>query len=1064
MASSPLLPTLGSYFTPNDKNRHAIVATSDGVLHEIFYNAKTTVGDATLGCFCGLIFVTAFYAGDDKLQHPVVANSSGDIFSVAFKKGSISISPSLANVAGMMALSGFYAADNHLRTLIVGTSNETIQEITYDSKNKIANSRTFPAAFAGLTHLCAFYSDDDHKRHAIVANSRGDISDLQYTSEKNAVPVSVPLGQFVDVISVAGFYAANDKTRVVIVATAGGQLLEITYTATGAPQTSQQPLTTLANVRAISAFYSSDDKNRHVIAVDTQGNVTEVWYAQQATGVFVTHPALANFPVPVPLVEYVGADITNIGKTATSNAPTSSPSGRCVCLAGSSDNLHAFSDTGGVWTSKQGGPWSLEPGSPVPSANENASAYVLAISPFNSDRLLAANSDGLWQTLNGGDFWSQLLDPTTIGANSTVVNGAVFDGGGRVFLALDGGIGVQQAVGDAFTFINLNDFVTAVVTSPSKVWARSANSLYTAAMGGATWSAAIPIQLAGDIFFKVKDQFILAATDAFAYLIAGSKGDNSATNPNGCATNNVLVIYDPTKPANSAWSTQVVTSNDKKTWQTAHGLKGTEINTCDGSGSDGEILGRRFLRIFILEEPELISSIGNRTQMIFGSGQEIWRAVTQLEDGTISDWNWALGTADFSNHDPVHADIYDFLLDTSRNGKTAWVACDGGVYSATVTEVNYPFTKVKWKPSMELLHTHQIFSMQVLRVNQISQPRIAYVIGDSSAFYRDTSPTVEPFAQWQSITVLGDGNFSEGTSSAPSFAWIIRQLGYEALVKFGKNSKKESPATPSLLINPKKNATFIDPTQPARFHFIPSPASEGQFTTADVVMMVDLPLVDSGGINSLSQQPGASSDGLPVLIRNKTYDKYPNINAKNAKGKGWSLERGSLPAGCTGFAVSGDRALPVYYAFDATTLYAERNGAWTAVVDNLVASQTFGPVFANPYDGNTVYVLTSDKGVQVSHQEGDNFQPDVQLNQLLNNDASDVNQISFNYDSPASVVVGTESGNLYFSPGGGTWKNLSGFLPVPLVSIRSVAIDCEAIYLGTHGRGLWRIRRYLFAG
>jgi len=1061
MGSSPLLPSLGTYFTPGDKNRHAIVSTIDGEIHEIFFNPGTGVGNATLGSFCGLLFVTAFYAGDDKLQHPVVATSSGDIFAISFKPGKFQMTGSLTNIPNMVAFSGFYAADNHMRTLVAGTARETIQEITFNSKNKVSNVRMLPGTFPGLNRLSGFYSDDDRMRHVIVANSRGEITDLQYTGKANAKPVNVPLGMFVDVISIAGFYAANDKTRVVIVATAKGELFEIKYTSKGSPKVGQQPLTTIPNLRAISAFYSPDDKNRHVIVVDVAGNVTEVWYAKQTAGVFVTAPALASFSAPSPQVEYVGPDVTNINKIAASNAAYSSPSGRCVAIAGSTSKLHALSDTGGVWSSSNGGTWSLQAGSPAPSTNENASVRVLAVSPFNTDRVLAANGEGLWETTDGGESWSLLLDPSQIGAASQPVNGVVFDESGRVFVALDGGVGIQQGPNAVFTFVKLEDTITAVVASDSKVWARSNTSLFVSPAGGANWSAAISIKLSANVTFKQKDRFILTATDDFAYLIAGTPGDYSAAHPNGgCAVNNVLVIFDGNQ---QTWTTQVVASTDKKAWQKARHVKGPETNTCDGSGGDTEVLGRRFLKIINLEEPTLEDSIGERVQLIFGSGQEIWRAREQNADGTITDWNWALGTSGsgFSNHDPVHADIYDFLLDTSPGGRTAWVACDGGVYSTTVEEVNYEFSKVKWKPEMQGLHTHQVQSISVLRVNQISEPRIVYVIGDNSAFFRDTSSTALPFEQWQSYDGFGDGSFCAGDSSAPTFAWMARDLTSEAFLKFGSNPKSNSTPKSAWLINPKKNAVFVDPSVPTRIRFLPSPWQEGQFTSADVVMMVDLPLVDANAnYNPFPQQPAPSSNGLPVLIRNKTYNKNSDINASNAKGKGWVLERGTLPSGCIGFAVSGDRGNPVYYAFDGTTLFAERDGDWTSIASNLISSQTFGPVFPNPYDRDVVYVLTTDKGVQVSTQAGDNFQPDAQLNTLLTLGAGDVNQIAFNYDSPSSVVVGTESGSLFFSSGGGVWKDLTGFLPTVPIPIRSVAIDCEAIYVGTFGRGMLRVRHY----
>ena len=228
-------------------------------------------------------------------------------------------------------------------------------------------------------------------------------------------------------------------------------------------------------------------------------------------------------------------------------------------------------------------------------------------------------------------------------------------------------------------------------------------------------------------------------------------------------------------------------------------------------------------------------------------------------------------------------------------------------------------------------------------------------------------------------------------------------------------------------------------------------------------MMVDLPLLTFQLNNAgtpFPTQPGPSSNGAPVLIRNRTFDVNPDINAANARGKGWLLERATLPAGTQGFAVSGDRTRPLYYAFDTSTLYTERNGNWTPIVANLVSAQLFGPVFPNPYDQRMLYVLTSDKGVQVSTDSGATFQPEVNLNTLVGTNASDINQIAFNYDRPSCIALGTESGKLLFNPGGSAWQDLSTVLPSPLVPIRSVAVDCEAVYAATLGRGLWRVVNY----
>jgi hypothetical protein len=50
--------------------------------------------------------------------------------------------------------------------------------------------------------------------------------------------------------------------------------------------------------------------------------------------------------------------------------------------------------------------------------------------------------------------------------------------------------------------------------------------------------------------------------------------------------------------------------------------------------------------------------------------------------------------------------------------------------------------------------------------------------------------------------------------------------------------------------------------------------------------------------------------------------------------------------------------------------------------------------------------------------------------------------MAFNYDWPSSVVVGTQSGKLFFK------KDPTAFLPSVPIPIRSVAIDCEATMWG----------------
>jgi hypothetical protein len=1043
MPGGNLLSTLGSYFTPNDGYRHAIVSTSDGELHEIFYSPRTGKGIAKLAYFCGIRFLTAFFSPDDGYQHPVVATDTGDIFEIFYKPNDFHVTGSLINFPGMIALSGFYAADDRMRILIVGQADGSIHEVFYNPAIGVHVSQPALATFPGLTHVAAFYSGDDKFRHAIVATNSGDITEVFYHPTIGVHVSRPPLANFKNIVSVAAFYAEDDHTRIVIVATKDGAIHEIFYRSDIGVHVTQPALATFPNIAAVSAFYTSDDKLRHVIVTDTSGNVTEVFYSS-TIGVHTSRPPLATFPAPAPVVEMVGPDLRNLSPAALQGVGGTSPAGRCVAIGGAPSHLYTLSETGGVWASVNGGPWSLQRGAPAPA--NLFSSFTLAVSAVSTVHAVAANDAGLWETTDGGASWSMILDPATLGAGSSQVTSVAFDDADHLFVGVNDGIAVRASLGAPFQHTNLGAAVTAIAVSDSKVWARTASALAVSTTHGTSWSS--PFAIPNTIKIRPKELSTLAATDGFAYMVATLPGET------GCGGDNVLVIFNA---GTSGWSTQRVLSTDIAAWHKARGEK-ADSHTCDGTGGDDSIDGRRFVKSVRLRDTALPNVVGKRIQIIFGAGQEVWRARGQAGDGTITDWNWAVGTQGpgYSNRDPVHADIWDFHIDPSSGGRTAWVAGDGGVYSATVTGADYEFTAgVTWQPVMAGLHTHQIQTLTLLRTNQVSRPRLVYAIGDSGSFYRDTSPVVMPEPPWDSFGWLGDGNWTAGDSSSPRFAQIVRNLTTEAFLRFG------APPVLAWMINPKTTA-FVDPSLPTRFRFVPSPWQEGQFGGADVVMMVDLPLtfMQGGKDVPFATQPGPSSGGAPVLIRNRTFDANPDINAANAKGKGWTLERSSLPAGTQGFAVSGDRARPMYYAFTSDALFAERKGSWTQVLSNLVWSRTLGPVFANPYDAQVVYALTSDKGVQVSTDAGSTFQPDAKLNALVGGSAGVVNEISFNYDRPSSVVVCTMGGQLFHSGSPGAWQDITPLLPTPLIPITSAAIDCEAIYLGTFGRGLMRIVHY----
>lgn len=649
MAEAHLLNSLGSFFSPDDGDRHAIVSTSDGEVHEIFYSPRTGIGNATLAAFCGIRHLGAFCTPDDGLRHAIVGRDTGDIFEIYFKSGAINVTGSLANFPNMVALSGFYAADDRMRILIVGQDNGQIHEVFYNPGAGIHVTQPQLVTFPGLTHVAAFYTGDDTVRHVIVATRDGNITEVFYNPSIGVHVSEPPLANFPNIVSLSAFYAEDDHMRIVIVGTGDGAIHEIFYRPDIGVHVTQPPLVTFRGITAISAFYTPDDKFRHVIVADDGGNVTEVFY-NAATGVHVSEPPLATFPVPIPVLEMAGPDLTNITSGTRQSIGDTSPAGRCVALAGSAEELYTMGHTGGVWRSLADGAWALQQGAPAPADIFGASA-TLAVSTGTTAHAVAGTQDGLWETTNGGLAWSQVLDSGTLGAMSPRVMAVVFDDADRLFVGVEDGLAIRAGPGSPFEQVELGMPITGIAISDNKVWARSTSALFVSTNHGAAWSPAIAIP--ATITIRSKEQFALAGTDNFAYMIA-----SRAPGETGCGGDNLLVIFNA---ATGAWSKQTVLSSDLAAWQQSQTGKPGDPHTCDGTGGDSSFDGRRFIKSIRLRDSTLSNVIGQRIQILYGGGQEVWRARGANGDGTITDWNWVVGTVGpgFSNRDPVHADIWD---------------------------------------------------------------------------------------------------------------------------------------------------------------------------------------------------------------------------------------------------------------------------------------------------------------------------------------------------------------------------------------------------------------------
>jgi len=515
--------------------------------------------------------------------------------------------------------------------------------------------------------------------------------------------------------------------------------------------------------------------------------------------------------------------------------------------------------------------------------------------------------------------------------------------------------------------------------------------------------------------------------------------------PGGCGRESWLAVYDA---ASDQWLTQVVQITD---------AAGTLVTICDGTGLTGGFT--RFVRTCVLSDQSLAAAVGARWQLFFGPGEEVCQALGANPDGTVSQWRRIAGAVGpgLPNTDPVHADIWGFHLDLG--GRNGWIVGDGGVF----TDFPGPgadWSSRHWRLQSDSLRTHTATRLAVLRAVPTERSRLVYSTGDNDYWWRDAAPHAFPVASWESPSAVGDANWCTGDVGSPAIAVVCGHNVHQvALTTFDQPAPPGSAFTP----NSALNLTLGDGYDgPYFFHVIQTLAHQQGPALLDVLMLVNGPLRCLNSTGTLINATNAG--GGPLLIRNRSFASGPDANA--TKLATWTLESDSLPNGVYGVAASGGSPDPVLYAWSnaggALSLYqrATPPDAWNPVaVGGLVAGAVWAaPVFVNPFDASEVLVLTSD-GVLQSHDGGGTFAPEDGLNHLIGGPAAGtVVEMAFNRDNPRELAVATNSGG-YFRDSSGAWHNLTPLLPKPATgTITAVAIDAEAVYFSSGGRGVFRVR------
>lgn len=844
------------------------------------------------------------------------------------------------------------------------------------------------------------------------------------------------------------------------------------------PSVSQPALANFTGVQSIAGYYTPSDNNRHVIVGLKSGETREIFYNPK-TG--VGNDQLWQATAPIPAVTDISPDASSVKFISGTNA-----SGLTPQLAGDPSTMYAVTLNGGIAKSVNGGPWTRLPNSP-------RYVWTLAVDPNNRSHLVAGERGGdavgipngggagVWESLDAGITWNRISSPTTAsGCALQAIPAVAFTPASSIVIASACGVGWRKAGStEPFSFAantSGGGIITALAVSPAKLWARSGQQLYVSTTDGQTWTAkSIPPQFTP---MNLGDQNSLAAFDTGAYMSCCNVVKAGCDSLGKAGNWDQLLIYDA---ATDQFALQAQVNPDSSVPPIG----------CSGTG----LGGRRFVKAF-----KTMAANGTVTNHIFyGTAQEVYEAVNFNSASQATQLNRILGTDECTlctTPDQVHGDLWDFLI--SADGAKEWVSCDGGIYSRSFSNSSWS----AWTLEDNSLHTHHIHTITAMRSSPTGRGNLAYATSDNSSWWWNGAKG------WGSDALQGDINYTLGDAGNASIAIMVLHPDSAELSGLGENLSSGEPAKPITILNDRTYDT------PAGVSVIQSLWGEARKPgTLDVLMLVNLPMQWEDSQKNFHPLPNAFGASTPVgaqnplILRNQDFASNPDINI--SKGTGWTVAQNNLPAGVQKFWVTGGHTNTTYFVYAVQSgighVYKTTGSpassslsSWTELnVQGSIlepkpwptggiegASATYGPLFVNPYDASQVYVWTS-SGVQFSNTGGLSFQTDTVLTNLITGngkypldglfsggDSTGIPMASravalgaladmdFRRDDPRLAVAASPYTGVFFRDKNGNWHDLTSLLPKPQSSVSSVRIDCDAIYIGTEGGGIYRVTGY----
>jgi hypothetical protein len=384
-------------FTSADGYQHAVAATDDGALTEMWRLRPGEIGSGLLARFTHQIVGLAGYYADDGYRHVIVATGDGNVTEVYWQASSSPGQDTLLHFdRRILALAGYYSAGDGYQNVIVATDDGNLTQLYWVPGN--LGHGTLSHLDSPVVDLAGYEAGGVH--HVIAATQDGTITELTWSA---AAAVSartlaqVEAHPWNHVIGVGAYDA--DPEQHVIVAMSNGTLRDFHA---GSADNNQNPpqllhtdLATMAAVVPIIDAYPAADGYQHAIVATADRGVHELWWS------------------------YSGPEVVSTSSTARDIALVrQTPGWGSIPVA--------FSNGDGTWAITNGpavpfiggDEWASGPGVRVVTGDFNGNgrtdiALVRQTPGWGSIPVAFSNGDGTWAITNGpavpfigGDEWA----------------------------------------------------------------------------------------------------------------------------------------------------------------------------------------------------------------------------------------------------------------------------------------------------------------------------------------------------------------------------------------------------------------------------------------------------------------------------------------------------------------------------------------------------------------------------------------------------------------------------------------------------------------------------------